>query len=256
MDTTILEEIGLTQGEIKTYLALLKTGSSSTGKITKESTVSRSKLYIILDKLAKKGLVSHVEKNGVLHFQAVEPSKIHDYLKKKQKDLEKLNNDFQKFLLPQLELFQKEAEPDVKVAFYAGMKGIQTAHEHTYLKLKKGEYYYYLGILGYQPQKMHLYWQRDHVRRAKEGIKCKLLFNKDVPKEVLENRNSYKGCTARAMPTDIITPAGILVYKDTTTILLQSPNELAIEIVGQRVADSFLAYFNDFWKKTKPFHNS
>jgi len=32
MDTKILEEIGLTPGEIKTYLALLKLGSSSTGR--------------------------------------------------------------------------------------------------------------------------------------------------------------------------------------------------------------------------------
>ncbi|GAG26288.1 unnamed protein product, partial [marine sediment metagenome] len=47
MDTKILEEIGLTQGEIKTYLALLKLGSSSTGPIAKESQVSRSKLYSI-----------------------------------------------------------------------------------------------------------------------------------------------------------------------------------------------------------------
>jgi sugar-specific transcriptional regulator TrmB len=33
MNTQILEEIGLTNGEIKTYLALLKIGESSTGHI-------------------------------------------------------------------------------------------------------------------------------------------------------------------------------------------------------------------------------
>ena len=47
METKLLEEIGFSKGEIKTYLALLKIGSSSTGSITKESDVSRSKLYII-----------------------------------------------------------------------------------------------------------------------------------------------------------------------------------------------------------------
>ena len=54
MDTKILEDIGLTKGEIKAYLALLKLGQSSTGPIAKEANVSRSKLYVILDKLSKK----------------------------------------------------------------------------------------------------------------------------------------------------------------------------------------------------------
>ena len=74
MDTKILEEIGLTHGEIKTYLALLTLGSSSTGPIAKESGVSRSKLYIILDKLEKKGLVSHIEKDGIIYFQSADPA--------------------------------------------------------------------------------------------------------------------------------------------------------------------------------------
>ena len=54
MNIKILEEIGLTPGEIKVYLALLKIGQSSTGAIANESQVSRSKIYTILDKLAKK----------------------------------------------------------------------------------------------------------------------------------------------------------------------------------------------------------
>ena len=61
MDARILEEIGLTAGERKTYLALLKLGLSSTGPIAKLAQVSRSKLYSILDKLEKKGLASHIE---------------------------------------------------------------------------------------------------------------------------------------------------------------------------------------------------
>ncbi len=74
MDTRLLEELGLTQGEIKAYLALLKLGSTSTGPLAKESGVSRSKLYAILDRLEKRGLASHVEERGVIQFQAAEPA--------------------------------------------------------------------------------------------------------------------------------------------------------------------------------------
>jgi HTH-type transcriptional regulator, sugar sensing transcriptional regulator len=252
MNTQILESIGLTHGEIKTYLALLKIGSSSTGPIAKESQVSRSKLYSILDKLEKKGLASHIEQNGITYFQAVEPNKIKDYLKKKEQNLKKLSNDFDNFL-PQLEDFHKEGKEDTSVVVYQGMKGMITAHEHTYLKLKKGECYHYLGIHRFQPKGHHLYWQRDHLRRIKAGIKCKLLFNKDADQEILTNRNSYKGCDARWMPTDIKTPAMIVTYKDTTLIGIQFPTVITIEITSQKIADSFLAYFNEFWKQSVPF---
>lgn len=251
METKLLQELGLTNGEIKTYLALLKIGSSSTGFIAKESGVSRSKLYIILDKLEKKGLAGHVTKNGITCFQAVEPSKIKDYLKKRKEELDNLEKDFDKFL-PQLENYFKEASKVQQVTVYQGTKGLMTAHEHTYLKLKRGEEYYYLGIPKDQPVTHHLYWQRDHTRRAKEGIKCKLLFNKDTPPKILENRNSYKSCDARYMPTNIKTPAYFLIYKDTVTIAMPSADTIVIEITSQEIANAFKAYFDEFWKQTKP----
>lgn len=252
MDTQILTEIGLTPGEIKTYLALLKLGSSSTGPIAKESCVSRSKLYSILDKLSKKGLVGHVEKKGVMYFQAVEPNKVKDYIKQKQIKLKELKREFENFL-PQLEALQEQAGKQTKVTVYQGLKGLQTAHEHTYLKLKKGETYYYLGIPAFQPEIHHLYWQRDHIRRAKAGIKGKLLFNSDTANNILENRNKYKDCEARFMPIDIITPAMICTYKDTLFISIQAPIVITIEIINQQMADSFKAYFDEFWKRSEPF---
>ena len=54
MDKINLEEIGLTEGENKVYLALLKLGSSTIGRIIKEAQVSNSKIYDILDRLNKK----------------------------------------------------------------------------------------------------------------------------------------------------------------------------------------------------------
>lgn len=252
MNTTILQEIGLTPGEIKTYLALLKLGSSSTGPISKEAQLSRSKLYSILDKLEKKGLTSHIEKNGVTYFQAVEPSKIRDYLKLKEEKIHSLEQEFEQ-ILPQLLAFQKLSGKVQKVTVYQGLKGLITAHEHTYLKLKREEEYYYLGIPKHQPETHHLYWQRDHIRRIEAGIKCKLLFNSDTPKEILKNRNSYKKCDARYMPTDIKTPAYFLIYKDTIMIAIASENPIAIEITSEEIAHSFRAYFQEFWKRSERF---
>lgn len=252
MKTHILKEIGLTPGEIKAYLALLTIGPSSTGPIAKESGVSRSKLYGILDRLEKKGLVSHVEKNGVISFQPVEPGKIKDYLKQKEEDIKRLQRDVELFI-PQLEAYYQRAASSQVVRVYQGLKGLATAHEHTYLKLNRGEEYVYIGIPRIQPSSHHLYWKRDHERRSKAGIRCRLLFNKDTDPSVLKDRNSRHGCDARYLPVTIKTPAYYAIYKDTVVIAIASENPIAIEIVNQDIADSFLAYFEAFWQHAKPF---
>lgn len=246
-----LKEAGLTEGEIKVYLALLELGSSTTGPIIEKSGIARSIIYQILDKLMEKGLVSYIIKEKTKYFQAAEPNKLLEYIDEREKQLEENKKKVQA-LLPELLLKQKMVEKNA-ANFYTGFKGIRTAHEHLYLKLKRGEEYHYLGIPAYQPEEQHLYWQRDHVRRAKAGIRCKLLFNQGTNPEVLRNRNSYKGCEARIMPTDIVTPSFFGMFKDTTLIFIQSPSAVCIEIINQDIANSFKAYFDEFWKRSMPF---
>jgi sugar-specific transcriptional regulator TrmB len=252
LEERILEKLGLTQGETKTYVALLKLGSSSTGPIAKASQVSRSKLYSILDKLEKKGFVSHIERNGVVYFQSVEPTKIKDYLKDKEDELKDLEQEFEKYL-PSLNFFYERSGTSQNVTVYQGLKGLRVAHEHTYLKLRRGEEYCYLGIPPHQPEEHHLYWQKDHKRRAEAGIECKLLFNRDTAREVLKDRNGYSLCDARYMPVNIKTPTYFLIYKDTTMMAIPSKDPITIEIINQEITNSFKAYFEEFWKKSKPF---
>jgi len=109
MEIKALEEIGLTKGEIKVYLALLKTGQSSSGAIAKEAQVSRSKLYSILDKLSKKGLIGHILKGKVMYFEAMEPRRIINYIDDKNKQLEEKKKIIES-MLPELEKKQNKKQ--------------------------------------------------------------------------------------------------------------------------------------------------
>jgi len=251
MDISSLKESGLTDGEIKVYLALLEIGSSTTGPIVDKSRVSRSIVYRLLEKLMHKGLVSSVVKEKTNYFQAAEPNKILEYIYERERKFEENKKKVEE-LLPELLMKQSMSEKS-EVNMYFGYKGIRTAHEHSYLKLKKGEEYCYLGIPSFQPKEQHLYWQKDHARRIKSGINFRALFNKDTDPKVLKNRNSFKHADVRYMGTDIKTPATFMTYKDTTVIILQSPTAMAVEIVNQDIADSFQAYFEEFWRRSEKF---
>ena len=54
MDKKILHDIGLSEGEIKVYLALLKLGLAKKTELANGSGVSSSKVYEICNRLQKK----------------------------------------------------------------------------------------------------------------------------------------------------------------------------------------------------------
>jgi predicted transcriptional regulator len=251
MDISSLKEAGLTDGEIKVYLALLELGPSTTGPIIKKSGIARSIIYEILERLLEKGLISYIVKEKTKHYQAAEPGKILEYIDERDKRLHE-NKRKVGDMLPKL-LALTESSKGSSAQIYEGFRGIRTVHEHTYLKLKRGEEYVTWGIAPLQTGEYHAYWQKDHVRRNRAGIRCKLLFNQGTEAEILKNRNSYKGCDARYMQTKVHTPAWFMTYKDVAVIVLQKGKGIAIEITNQEIADSFKAYFEEFWKDTEPF---
>lgn len=248
--TIQLQGAGLTEGESKVYLALLELGPSTSGPIVEKSGVARSIVYQILERLAQKGLVSHVVKEKTAHFQAAQPDRLLDYVEERQKGLEESKRKLSE-ILPKLSAMQLAAK-ESEVQVFTGFKGMISVHEHTYQKLAKGDEYFYMGITDLQPPHYHAYWQRDHARRARTGIRARLLFSQKTPKAVLKNRNSYAGCDARYMPIETDTPAWFMGYKNVAVISLVSENPITIEIVNQQVADSFRAYFEEFWKMSKP----
>lgn len=252
MDTTALKEAGLSDGEVRVYTALLEQGLSTIGPILEKSKVTKSIIYRILDRLVQKGLVSYIIKEKTKYFQAAQPEKLLDYVEERKKQLDASKEKIHG-LIPQFLLKQKMS-PKSEATVYEGFKGIMTVHDKRFEKLKKGDEYFFFGLPPKQPEYYHAYWQKDHKKREKLGIYCRMLYDEKVDNATLKNRNNFKFCDARRMPMDVDTPAWILGYKDVTVIgipLAEKP--LALEIVSEEVANSFRNYFEWFWKKSKPF---
>jgi hypothetical protein len=177
----------------------------------------------------------------------------------KKDELERVEKEFDE-MLPRLEAGYKSRGAAQNVTIYLGLKGMQTAHEHTYMKLKQSDEYLVLGAPQYQPWMLVKpngpflnYWNKDHQRRIAAGIKCRMLFNPDAEKSILKEKNSFRLCVARYLPIDIKTPVYFTIYQDTVLITTLSAEPLSIEIVSQEVTDTFKRYFEEFWKMSKPF---
>jgi sugar-specific transcriptional regulator TrmB len=251
MDIKPLEELGLTKGEIKVYLALIGLGESTTGPIVEESDVSVSKVYQILERLAKKGLVSHIVKRKVKYFQATDPKRLLVYLQEKENLLKEQESNLKK-IIPELELVRESVVTKETAQVFDGLKGIQTARERTLEIMKKGDQMWVIGIARTPYDSfMAKYFKEYHKRRIAKGIKCKYLFNKYAKKPFGETSAKYPLSEVRYMPEGVITHSWMEIYADTVTIGLNFKKSFSILIQNPDVADSFRRYAELLWSISK-----
>ena len=144
----ILKKAGLTDGEVKVYLALLEIGETTVGKILEKSRITKSIIYRVLDRLIEKGLVSYIIKDKTKHYQASAPHNLKTFLEKQEEELASTKEDIEK-IIPNLVNLQKLTTLN-QANIYSGFKGLMTVYTKRFEKLKAGDEYLNLGL---QPQK-------------------------------------------------------------------------------------------------------
>jgi len=246
MNTEPLKQLGLTEGEIKVYSALVKLGETTTGPIVKHSTVSVSKVYIILDKLAEKGLVSHILKNKTKYFTASSPERLLVYLQEKQQFLQSQESELKK-IIPEFEVQKSLAPTSETVQVFDGLKGIQTARERTLQIMKKGDEMWILGIAKTPYDRLTPFFAEYHSRRYKKGIICNYLYNEYARDPHGELSATYPLSNVRYMPEGLITHAWMEIYADTVTIGINKGKSFSVVIQNQEVAESFKIYAKILW---------
>jgi len=247
MDTKILQEIGLTDSEIKVYLALLELGSCKKGPLVKKAGITSSKVYEVVDKLIEKGLASHVTRNRVRYFNAAPPSRIKDYLLEKEGILKQQERELEK-VLPVLEAKKKLAEREVDAEIFSGWKGMQTVYNDVLESLKKGDAYYVFGASkGADEEKVRLFFTRFNQKIVEKGLKGHIIFNANARGNI---PNVEKSAMVRYM--EQTTPTEILIYGDKTAIVLLEKEPIITLIKGESVAKSFKEYFDAMWRVAKP----
>src|SRR3989338_664004 len=251
MNSEPLKKLGLTDGEVKVYLALIRLGETTSGPLVDESNVSISKVYSILERLSKKGLASHIVKKQTKFFKAADPQRLLYYVKEKEKELQQ---DEQKIkqLIPELQLQFGAATTSETAQVFDGLRGIQTARERTLKVMKKGDEMWIIGIARPPYENvMSTYFKEYHKRRHTKGIKCRYLYNEYARKPFGETSASYPLSEVRYMPDGLITHSWIEIYADTVTIGINKGKSFSVIIQNQEVANSFKIYAQLLWSIAK-----
>lgn len=248
MEIAPLEKIGLTNGEISVYLAMLRLGQTTAGPIVDESKVTRSKIYDILERLKNKGLVSYITKESTKYFSAADPNTILHYLENKEREIQAKKISVKK-ILPELMLQQKLAENKKVAEIFIGMKGLENAFNALISEFDSKEIYYAFGAgKGENISQIQLFFSRLHKKRQEKKVKAKIIFN-ESSKGLFESQEKSRLVEAKYLLES--TPAAINIYKDFTLIAILNEEPIAFLIKNKETADSFREYFKMMWKLAK-----
>ncbi len=246
MDIKDLKKIGLTDGEIRLYNALLELGESTRTELAMKSGISPSKIYDVANRLLEKGIISSVKKNGVIHFSAANPERLKDYIINKEAEIKK-EKELVDALLPALLAKYTKTEEETDIEVFYGWEGMKTAFDDKVKKLNSGDYDYIFGASkGHNSKQADIFFSQYYLKKRKNGFGSKIIFNEDV--RTNEKRISIfkeKPNEIRFLHQDTFTE--INLYKDTVLIIMLLKQPIVIRVKNQEAAASFKKFFDTLW---------
>jgi len=169
----ILQNLGLKKKECDVFLSSLKLGQQPASVIARTLRLNRVTAYVILNRLARKGLIRSYTKKGVQFFSALSPQELVDYADRKSVEW-KNTSDKISSLLPELLRIAPMSANLPKMRFYEGVEGVKEVYADTLKNTSE-----ILGFLTveYIPKELKKYFIDYYTpKRKKKKIPCRLIL--------------------------------------------------------------------------------
>jgi len=240
MNTQILEDIGLTNAEIKVYLALLELGTSTAGPILEKSGLQNSVVHMTLNKLIERGLVTFIKEGKRNHYQAANPRHIVDFINEKKERFEEI--------LPELLTKQHLGKEKPEIITFRGINGIK----ELLMELLEvgGKEHHTFGSTVKSLMLGDAWWVNYHKKRAQKEIKAKLLFNESLAYWKAEIK--YPKSEVRYTKAGFEPLTETIIRNDKIGIIIWTDKPLGIIIHQKEAAESYDKFFQIMWNTAKP----
>jgi len=238
MDKDALAELGLSKNEIEVYLKLLGLKSSTAITIAKEAKLYKSNVYSALERLVKKGLVTHIQKGNVRYFQAVDPEQIMNLLKEREIKLQKI--------IPELKMLQFGAQNPTDVSVYEGVTGTRKVWIDLVTNTKE---LYLLGAPRDLVKNVGEAWVNEewHKPRIKNKILYYHIVNEDYPIHRIKLIRKMPYTTIRFLNKKHNAPNATFINDNCVAMIFLNPL-ISVQIDNKDVAKSFRHYFKLLYK--------
>ncbi len=238
-----LKQLGFSKNEIKVYLALFDIGKCKAGQIIENTGLHRNLVYTALEELVNKGLVAKVLKNGIATFFVNSPELILSMVEEQKNIAQEI-----------VDTLKKKNEVVRDIVVYEGEEGIKRSRNRA-LQYDAGETLYVLGSQASSTPEMERYWRQFHLKREKQGINFKMMYESGVNQADLEWRNTLKLSEAKYLPVQIDFPVWFAFIKDYLEIGIPGDDPLTFGLRSKEAVAAFKQFFNYFWNQEVTVEN-
>lgn len=246
LEAEILNDIGLSNAQIKVYLSLLELGDSKAGKLIKKSELQSSVVYNSLSQLIEHGLVSFVKKDNIKYYYATNPENLVSFVDDKKNRI--------KNLVPKLiKKQEKSHKPEQDARVYLGWKGVYHAYNKILDILPKGGEYIAFGA-GFQDQhtkEAKQFFKEFQKKRSIMKYNIKLILNESA-RDQYENYGWYKdfGLPPRRFVPGFA-PIGLTIFENYVLQVAFGEEPIAVLIHSKMIADTHRQSFYSMWDIAK-----
>lgn len=242
-----LKKLGLSDKEVKVYLAILELGEAAVQKISQKSKVNRATTYVVLEGLSKKGLVSEIEKEGKTLYGAQDPEFLFNLFKFQEREIKEKEAEFEK-VLPELKAIFNLAPQKPKVRFFEGKEGLLAIQEDI-LKEKDTEINEFYSaddisrIFSVQELKEFV------KRRSARKVKAKAFYTRSagsISKENIPPQAEMKFMPQEQYPLHV----DIIIYGDKIGLISLKPPLMGVIVENKELASALRSIFKMLWDKS------
>jgi sugar-specific transcriptional regulator TrmB len=240
-----LKSLGLNDSEIKVYIHLLstnvKTGNNTAFKIASITKIPRGTVYLILEKLESKKLISSYKKNNVLHFLPENPNRFKIEIEEKMDVLDSL--------LPQLLKLKDAEELKSSVKTYTGDDGVKTVFEDIFDNPREKGIDVYHTISN---PKLINHFPKSFTKKMDTKRKLNIQTKLITPHEVQFNSpTEYKNDShreVRYLPKNFNFDGTMIIYGRKAALFSHKENEIySVIIESTAIVDMLDAIFLCLW---------
>lgn len=237
-----LKTFGLSEHEALVYMALLETGEANIAQLTKKSGVNRSTVYLAIESLKEKGLISSIKKRKTL-FYAEDPRKMIDNLEKKQEALKKVMPNF----LAVFALLDKK--PDIR--YFEGEEGIKEIYKDI-LKTPNQE------MLSWYSNEYKEFFDESFFfdyfipERKKNKIWLRAIYPEDEAMRKLSANNEGHLRQSRFIANDKFKiECELCLYENNKVGIISYKDRLGVIIASQSIFNTLKSIFEVMWDGAK-----
>lgn len=238
-----LQDAGLNETEAKIYLATLELGQTSVSRIARKSDIKRTTVYLSMENLMTKGLISTIKVAGKALYYAENPRNLERIMQERKERISKL--------MPELLAFANTIDKKPAIRYFEGAEGIKEVLMDA-LDNAKGEICMMFAE-SYIADFDEKYFPEYYVP---ERLKRKIFSRALVPdNEIMRKMSVSTEGDLRQMkflPPELFKiNIEIMIYGDNKMSMLSFEEKFALIIESPAIHDSVKSIFETMWVSAK-----